>query len=559
MTVPTGRPLGKISLLEYIPRVFPQWEFAFHNDVLINELQDFADRKVKRLMVFMPPRHGKSLLCSVILPSYIYYLYPGNNVMLLTYGEDLSSGFGGDLRKILLSDEWQSLAGTSIRKDTRGKQRFELNNGSKWYALGRDGAVTGKGAEWLFCDDMVKNREEADNMKIREKTLSTYKTVVATRLNNQDAAVLHLITRWRKNDLPGSLLAEDKERPDHLRHNWKVVRMPALAEETEHWTGASGAKYVRRKGEALWPEKYDRPALAIIREELGSEFTGLYQQRPAAAEGEIFKRADWKFWTPDMLPTGEDIMVTLVSLDTAFKDTERSDYTVGMAGLIGMDGNLYLLGQFRDKLEFIQLKMYTKQFIMLYRPDWTLIEDKGSGTSLYQELIDDDDASYVSGFEPMPKKYDKRIYAQSVKALVQRGRVFLPKDPEEPEAYALRRYDNVSCYYDYVKGMFVDKAEKTEEEGEAMLFLSKEEAEAYNKKLVERDEKMFGGYEVFRMEFPWWDEDWVYTTVDECAEFPNGDNDDIVDTLTQKMVFSRNEGYFDSYVLTDLEVAGASQ
>ena len=421
-------PEKRLQFVDYIPYIFPHFEFNWHNDVIIKHLQDFADGKVKRLMIFMPPRHGKSLLCSILLPSYIFYLYSKQKVMLLTYGHDLSKDLGQELRDVLRSPEWQGIANNNIRGDTRGKNLFMLKDGSRFYGVGRDGSITGKGADFLLCDDMVKNQQEADSKTIREHILHAYRTVANTRLESKESGIIHLITRWRVNDLPGTLLEEDLKNPDESkRENWKVVRIAALAEEDEEWEGTAGRTYTRRKGSALWTNKFDRESLEKIRDTMGPEFTGLYQQRPAALKGEIFERRDWRFYKPENLPKGEDVKVILLSLDTAFKTTERADFSVILAGLIGMDGNLYLLDCAREKLEFNDLKDFTKQMVKLYRPDWTLIEDRASGTSLYQEMIDDDESSLISGFEPISKKYNKEENAQAIKALVQRHKVYLPE------------------------------------------------------------------------------------------------------------------------------------
>ena len=446
---------------------------------MIRELQDFADGKTKRLMIFCPPRHGKTLLCSILFPSYIFYRYYQQHIMLLTYGHDLSKAFGQKLRDVLRSPAWQEIANSRLRSDTRGKNEFMLTDGSEFHGMGRDGAVTGKGANWLLCDDLIKNRKEADSRTIREDILSGYNTVVSTRLQDKFSAILHLITRWRKNDLLGILLEEDAKQTDPIKkENWRVVRFAAIAEEDEEWEGTNGKLYLRRRGVALWPEKYDLNALGKIREQLGPEFTGLYQQRPAALEGELFKRKDWGFYKKEDLPAPEDVKVALVSLDTAFKVNERADFSVGLAGVVGMNGNLYLLDCFREKVEFNELKEYTKDLIDLYRPDYTLIEDKGAGTSLYQELVDDPDASLISGFEPIAKKWGKEDCAQACKAVVQRHKVLLPEEV----------LDN-GC--------------------------------------------------------DWFDENWVELFIEEHAEFPNSTHDDMVDSFTQMVMFSRKHGFFE--------------
>ena len=312
-----------------------------------------------------------------------------------------------------------------IRPDDKGKTHFTLTDRSEFHAIGRKGDITGKGCNLLICDDLVKNKIEADSDATRAEIEGFYNTVATTRLDDDDAKILFLITRWRKNDIAGYVI--DRSEEEDL-DDWTIVRIPALAEEDEEWEGCFGRRYIRKKGEPVWKAKFSRARLKKIQIQLANEFTGLYQQRPSAIEGEIFKRKDWRFYNREDLPEGDDLKITLISLDTAFKEEETSDYSVGLAAKVGMNGNLYITGMFRDKLEFNPLKNYSIGFIEEHKPDWTLIEDKASGQSLIQELRIDETASMITGIDAMPKKYHKRDYAQACKAMVQRHKIFLPRE-----------------------------------------------------------------------------------------------------------------------------------
>src|SRR5215472_9447786 len=154
-------------------------------------------------------------------------------------------------------------------------RRFSLTAGGSYYAVGRGGPITGRGAHLLLVDDPLKDAEEARSETIRRGLHEWYASVAYTRLQ-AGAAIVLIQTRWHEDDLAGWLLRE------HSQEGWEVVSLPAVAERDEDF---------RREGEALWPEEFPLRVLEQIRQAIGSAaWTSLYQQRPAAAEGAIFKR-----------------------------------------------------------------------------------------------------------------------------------------------------------------------------------------------------------------------------------------------------------------------------
>lgn len=418
-----------IPLIEYVPRVWPQFMPTWHSDVLSKNLQDLVDGKIKRLMVTMPPRHGKSQFSSILLPSYVL-AHPGlHKIMVLTYGQGLSRTFGGSVRDIIQLHEWRRISGgKEIRSDAKAKSEFMLTDGSEFRALGRGGSITGKGCTILICDDLIKNQQEADSELIMQEIMGFYDSVALTRLEHEDVPILILNTRWRVNDVTGTLIARDKEEGEG--EGWQVMRIPAIAEENEEWEGNEGRIWVRKKGEALWADRFSVKRLQGIRAANPAEFTGLYQQNPHAMEGEIFKREYWKYYSQDVLDAlledKEGFKIKIMSVDTAFKAKETNDYSVLLMGGMTFDGRLMLLDLVRERLEFTDLKAACRDMILKWKPDWTIIEDKASGTPLLQELENDEKVSKYTGFEALQKKYDKVDYAQASQANVRRGLVYLP-------------------------------------------------------------------------------------------------------------------------------------
>lgn len=234
-------------------------------------LRKVTDGEVNKLMLFVPPRHGKSEMTTVRYAAWRLERDPSHRVIIAAYNQTLANKFSRKVRKISIErglpidpartaiNDWETLAGGGLR------------------AVGVGGGVTGMGGNLIVIDDPVKNREEANSLTYREKVWSWYTDDLYTRLEPGGQIVL-IITRWHEDDLAGRILASDDA------ENWHVVMLPAIAE--------AGDALGRKRGEALCPERYDTNALDGIKTAIGPRaFTALYQQRPIEQEGGMFKRS----------------------------------------------------------------------------------------------------------------------------------------------------------------------------------------------------------------------------------------------------------------------------
>jgi hypothetical protein len=185
---------------------------------------------------------------------------------------------------------------------------WETAIGGGLRAVGVGGGVTGRGADLIVIDDPVKSREEANSQAYRDRVYDWFRDDLYTR-QEPGAAMLLILTRWHLDDLAGRILAS----PDGSERT--TVTLPALAEAND--------LLGRAEGQALWPVRYDEMELARIRGTLGSSFESLYQQRPSALEGAIFKREWWRYFREQ--PKFSRIVQ---SWDTAFKTAEANDYSV---------------------------------------------------------------------------------------------------------------------------------------------------------------------------------------------------------------------------------------
>jgi predicted phage terminase large subunit-like protein len=261
--------------------------------------------------------------------------------------------------------------------------------------------MTGRGAHLLLFDDPLKGSDEARSDVIRRDLHDFFTHVACTRLP-PDGAIVVVQTRWHEDDLAGRL---SREHPG----DWDNLSLAAIAERDDAF---------RKTGEALWPERFPLHALEHIRAGIGgAAWASLYQQRPAAAEGAIFKRDWWRF-------SREQPSCTRIvqSWDTAFKTGRDNDYSVCTTW--GVSGNAYcLLWFWRGRVEFPELKKRMGWLAQEWKPAQILVEDQASGQSLIQEL------KYQAALPIIAVKVDrdKLARAEAVTPIIEAGKVFLPE------------------------------------------------------------------------------------------------------------------------------------
>lgn len=279
---------------------------------IARQLERVDKGEVKRLMLFVPPRHGKSELGSIMFPAWYIGRHPKKEIITASYSAELAQDFGYKTRNLVAGQEYQELFKTKLREDSKSKAKWLTQEGGGYTAVGVGGAMTGRGADLLIIDDPIKNREEAESLTIREKIWSWYTSTAYTRLE-KGGAVIIILTRWHKDDLAGRLLKAQEEGGDQ----WEVVKFPAIATENE---------LMRQQGEPLWQEKYDLEALEQIKRTVGIyDWQALYQQEPVSSETQEFKEEYWHYRTMDEV-LALDTRRTL-TIDTAISQKASADYT----------------------------------------------------------------------------------------------------------------------------------------------------------------------------------------------------------------------------------------
>lgn len=371
-------------LLHFSVYTKPDYHVGWHHRIMCSALDDFAAKKIKRLMIFMPPRHGKSELVSRRLPAHIFGQKPNAQIIATSYSASLASRMNRDVQKIMDDQSYKELfpktklggkkEGSKIQA-TRTTSFFEITGHSGLYrSAGVGGGIVGMGADYIIIDDPIKNQEEADSDIYRQRVWDWYTSTLYTRLE-KDAGLLITLTRWHEDDLAGRLIQMMKTAPD--ADQWQIINFPAIREDMET------EQDPRKIGEALWSEKYDVPALKSIHLSVGSRtWNAQYQQRPAAQEGEIIKREWWKFVKE--MPTEFDCIID--TWDLTFKESSNSDFVSGL--IIGKKGaHKYLLGSIHERMSFTK----TIEKMLWVRKTWpqinrTYVEEAANGAALLDTL-----------------------------------------------------------------------------------------------------------------------------------------------------------------------------
>lgn len=276
----------KRSFREFIALANPHYKFYPYLARLIDLLQQVADNELTRLMVFMPPRHGKSELVSRLFPAYYLYRHPDQWVALTSYGAELAYSLSRNAR-----DNYTRLGGR-LKDDAAAVKHWETGQGGGLWAAGIGGPASGKGFNLGIIDDPIKDASEAFSAVIRRRNEDWFNSVFWTRREPVNAVVI-IHTRWGKNDLAGYILKTENDEPEH----WHIVHHEAIRDDWRlNYPGTCTIEPDdRQTGEALAPERYPLDKLKKIAKRIGKFFWDtLYQQSPIERQGRVYHQFDDK-------------------------------------------------------------------------------------------------------------------------------------------------------------------------------------------------------------------------------------------------------------------------
>lgn len=480
-----NRELATRNLLDFTKYTMPEYKANWHHVRMCEYLDRFAKGEIKRLMMFMPPGHGKSELVSRRLPAYLLGKNPKTRIISASYGADLARRMNRDVQRIIDHDLYRDvfpntrLFGKNIRTVATGSwlrnsDLFEVvEYGGYYRGSGVAGAITGMRMDFGIIDDPFKNRKEADSQVVRDGVWDWYTSTFRTRRAGKDSGICLTLTRWHEDDLAGRLL--ELQRTSPKADKWTILSLPAIAEEP------LADDDVREIGQALWPGFSDEEDLEGTKASIDEyEWSSLYQQRPAPAGGALFKTEWWdaesgrnRYAIGDQAIRNQ-VVARWQMWDTAFKDKDGNDFSCCSTWELSPDYRIHLRHVWKEKIDSAFLPDKMTELAQDWNFDEKLtgvvVEDKGSGTTSIQTL--------------------RRTAPEWLADMIIE---FTPHGTKEYRA----RQASVWCQRDCVV-------------------------------------------------FPWPDESigWYMDCIDdtkgELFKFPNGKNDDFVDTLTMAIIYLEN-------------------
>jgi predicted phage terminase large subunit-like protein len=416
------RELAKDHLLPFIMRFNDKYDPGWVHKDICDKLEWFsaavAARQSPRLMIFMPPRHGKSEIGSRSFPAWHLGKYPDHEFIGCSYGSDLANGFSRKVRDVVKDSAFTAVFPECVvNKDSQSVEQWLTTKGGGYSAAGVGGPITGKGAHCLVIDDPVKNRADAESATSREAVWDWYTSTAYTRLA-PGGGVLVILTRWHDDDLAGRLLRKQAEGEGD---EWVVVEYPAQAVHDELF---------RKAGDPLHPERYDNEALERIKRAVGArDWQALYQQNPTPEEGEYFEKSMFQWYGAQDIPDYSELNF-YTAWDFAIGQKEQNDFSVGVTVGVDQHDRTYVVDIQRGHWGTLELVDRVLQVYKTWRPAITGLE-RGHIEMTLRPFLDKRirEERLTSFFieELKPGTRDKIARARSIQGRMQQGLVLFRK------------------------------------------------------------------------------------------------------------------------------------
>lgn len=410
-------------LCKFIPYINPQYSQQWFHRVIADNCQKLLDGKIRNLMVFVSPQHGKSEIISRSFPAYALGRDPDLKIVGTSYSSNLAEQFSRSIQRIIDSKEYQDifpdtyLNGSNVRTDVKGYLRnvdiFETVGHKGFYkAVGVGGSLTGTPVDIAIIDDPVKDALEAYSPIYRERVWDWYTSVLLTRLRNESKQ-LFIMTRWHDDDLAGRILKKESDK-------WTVLSIPAIRE-----TLNDGNDFDPRKvGEALWPQRHSLERLLDAQKRSPRFFSALYQQHPTVEGGNIIKEAWFGHISAFDFKKKRKYEPIIFFVDTAYTEKTSNDPT-GILGSCMIGNDIYIVCGKKVNMKFPELCRFLPSYVRDngYGSGSTVrIEPKANGLSVIDQLRETTNLSVVATPSPKDSK-ETRLNAAS--PFVESGRVYL--------------------------------------------------------------------------------------------------------------------------------------
>ena len=393
-------------------------DWNWHFDAIAYKLESIADGDIRRSMINLPPRNGKSKTVSICWVAWMLGRDPTKNFVCVSYSSELSNKFARDTRSIIESWWYKQLfPGTILSKARSAAYDFETTRGGGRLATSVGGTLTGRGGDIIILDDAIKP-SDANSETVRASVNDWFSTTLSSRLDNKmTGTMICVMQRLHEHDLCGMLLEQG---------GWDCLSIPAIATQDESIILARGGVYRRLEGELLHPKREPIEVLNELKTAMGSyTFEAQYQQQPMPSDGNLFK-ADWLKTTQEGPEHDTKKGQIVQSWDTAIKTGSKNDYSVCITARHWRK-EVHILNIWRGRVEFPQLLKKTIELARTFNPRTLLIEDKASGSQLIQTLRASHEPGVPSPIARKPEA-DKFTRAAGVSSIIEAGILHLPRE-----------------------------------------------------------------------------------------------------------------------------------
>ena len=394
------------DFMTFVKQMWPDFIEGYHHKIIAEKFNKLRTGEITRLIVNMPPRHTKSEFASFLLPAWMIGGTPKLKIIQATHTAELAVRFGRKAKHLMDSEEYKEVFDTRLMEDSKAAGRWETAQGGEYFAVGVEGAVTGRGADLLIIDD-PHSEQDAMSRKALDRAYEWYTAGPRQRLQPGGRIVL-VMTRWNKADLTGMLQAAQKE---PKADQWEVVEFPAILPS----------------GKPVWPEYWDIEQLESVKASVAlPKWNAQYMQNPTSEEGALIKREWWKKWPEDKGIPSCDYVIQ--SYDTAFMKKESADFSAITTWGVFRESEdapqqLILLDAVKERYEFPDLRREALKLYKYWEPEIVLIEAKASGLPLTYELRNM--GIPVISFTPS-RGNDKHTRVNSVSPLFESGQIWAP-------------------------------------------------------------------------------------------------------------------------------------
>mgnify|MGYP000609033603 CR=1 FL=1 len=392
---------------------------ARHLEKLADLMESVERKEITRVIVSMPPRHGKTTLATEKANAWISGRNPEQEIMTATYGQTNAKDFSTHVQEIIRSQRFRQVF-PDYYLVKANDERLINHLGKSLFFLGRRSPTTGRGGNWLLVDDPIKDDKDARSPVLRDDAWEWFRQTLFSRRHDDRAPVVVTATRWNEDDITGRIT--DKTNPKYSREfgeGWEVLNLPALAEEDD--------PLGRKPGEALWPERFGARDLARTRAGNEVAFSALYQGNPSPAEGVFYMAADLHTYEARDLPTN---LRMFAASDHAVSTEAQNDPSC--MGVFGVDprGVAYIMPDLVwRKIDASEAVEQMIRLMRKYAPIWWYAErghiSRAIGPFLKKRM--QEEQVHVPIIEDHPVG-DKLQRSHSARSRCAQGKILFPAD-----------------------------------------------------------------------------------------------------------------------------------